>query len=81
MHAGGAYWDPESKARSPTRASRRRVGYCPRTSRRPLIEREEELARIDAALDAAIAGRGATVLIEADAGVGKTSLLVEARAR
>ncbi|HEV2776267.1 MAG TPA: ATP-binding protein, partial [Solirubrobacteraceae bacterium] len=28
-----------------------------------------------------MAGRGATVLIEADAGVGKTSLLAEARAR
>ncbi|MDQ3721766.1 MAG: ATP-binding protein [Actinomycetota bacterium] len=40
-----------------------------------LIEREDELARIDAALEAARAGTGATVLIEAAAGIGKTSLI------
>lgn len=51
------------------------------TSRRSLIEREEELARIDAALGAAKAGAGATVVIEAEAGIGKTSLLEAAGAR
>ena len=40
-----------------------------------LIEREEELARIDAALEAARSGTGATVWIEAAAGIGKTSLI------
>lgn len=40
-----------------------------------LIEREQELARIDAALEAARSGTGATVLIEAAAGIGKTSLI------
>jgi DNA-binding CsgD family transcriptional regulator len=44
-------------------------------SRLPLVEREAEAARIRAAVDAACAGRGSTLLITADPGIGKTVLL------
>jgi DNA-binding CsgD family transcriptional regulator len=47
----------------------------------PLVEREDELARIEAALDAAVAGAGGVLLIEGRAGIGKTSLLGWARSR
>jgi DNA-binding CsgD family transcriptional regulator len=40
-----------------------------------LLEREQELAGLADALDAAEAGRGNVVLLEAPAGLGKTSLL------
>ena len=40
-----------------------------------LLEREAELAELDDALGAAEAGRGNVVLLEAPAGLGKTSLL------
>src|SRR5919106_5625378 len=40
-----------------------------------LLEREQELADLADALDAAQAGRGNVVLLEAPAGLGKTSLL------
>jgi DNA-binding CsgD family transcriptional regulator len=40
-----------------------------------LLEREQELAELAAALDAAEDGRGNVVLLEAAAGLGKTSLL------
>jgi DNA-binding CsgD family transcriptional regulator len=40
-----------------------------------LLEREREVAQLDAAGEAARAGSGATVLIEAAAGMGKTRLL------
>src|ERR671914_789272 len=40
-----------------------------------LLEREQELAELAAALDAAEDGRGNVVLLEAPAGLGKTSLL------
>jgi hypothetical protein len=40
-----------------------------------LLERERELAELADALDAAEAGRGNVVLLEAPAGLGKTSLL------
>ncbi len=40
-----------------------------------LLEREHELAELADALDAAEAGRGNVVLLEAPAGLGKTSLL------
>jgi DNA-binding CsgD family transcriptional regulator/tetratricopeptide (TPR) repeat protein len=44
-----------------------------------LLERERELAEIDAALTEVVAGRGRAVAIEAGAGLGKTRLLHEAR--
>ncbi len=46
----------------------------------PTLERETELDCIAAALDAAAQGRGATVVIEGPAGIGKTRLVADARA-
>lgn len=45
-----------------------------------LLERESELARIRAALDAACAGVGTSIVIEGGAGIGKTALLDATRA-
>jgi DNA-binding CsgD family transcriptional regulator len=44
-----------------------------------ILERESELAAIEAAIDDALAGRGGSLAIEASAGLGKTRLLREAR--
>src|ERR1043165_2953746 len=44
-----------------------------------LLERGEELARIDTALAVARAGRGRLLVIEAEPGMGKTGLLAAAR--
>jgi len=46
-----------------------------------LYEREEELARVDALITAARAGRGGVLLITGSAGIGKTVLLEAARER
>ena len=46
-----------------------------------LLEREDELARIDALLTAARAGRGDVLVITGPAGIGKTVLLEAARER
>jgi DNA-binding CsgD family transcriptional regulator len=46
----------------------------------PLLERSEELARIESALAEARAGRGTFVVVEGPAGIGKTALLAAARA-
>jgi DNA-binding CsgD family transcriptional regulator/tetratricopeptide (TPR) repeat protein len=40
-----------------------------------LLEREDQLRRLEAALDRARQGRGTTVLVSGEAGIGKTSLL------
>ena len=45
------------------------------------MERDDELALLDAVLEAARSGAGATVVIEGPAGIGKTSLLASARVR
>jgi class 3 adenylate cyclase len=46
-----------------------------------LLERAEELAAVDAAIVGAQSGAGKLVVIEGPAGIGKTSLLAEGRAR
>ena len=46
-----------------------------------LYEREDELARVDALMTAAYAGRGGVLLIAGPAGIGKTVLLESARER
>src|SRR5262245_29257052 len=45
-----------------------------------LLERGDELRRIDACLTGACAGAGGTLAIEGPAGIGKTALLTAARA-
>ena len=45
----------------------------------PLLERSEELARIESALAEARSGRGTFVVVEGPAGIGKTALLAAAR--
>jgi DNA-binding SARP family transcriptional activator len=60
----------------PTRRPR-----APRKSPSDLVEREDELRAIEAALDRVAAGEGAIVLFEGPAGIGKTRLLDELRAR
>ena len=44
-----------------------------------LMEREHELARLEAAIAEATSGRGSTVVIEGPPGIGKTALLDHAR--
>ena len=51
------------------------------TAGRTLVERDAELARLDAVLAGARSGEGATLVIEGPAGIGKTSLLASARER
>src|SRR5579884_2760617 len=46
-----------------------------------LLERAEELAAVDVAIGAAKSGSGSFVVIEGPAGIGKTSILAEGRAR
>jgi DNA-binding CsgD family transcriptional regulator len=46
-----------------------------------LLERAEELAAVDAAIASAQSGAGKLIVIEGAAGIGKTSLLAEGRAR
>lgn len=41
----------------------------------PLLEREDELGRIDGLLNAARDGRGGALYLEGEAGIGKSSLL------
>jgi DNA-binding CsgD family transcriptional regulator/exonuclease VII small subunit len=47
----------------------------------PLVEREAELAAVDAALSCAVAGAGSLLIVQGPAGIGKTALLDEARRR
>lgn len=47
----------------------------------PLVEREAELAAVEATLSAAASGTGAMLLVQGPAGIGKTALLDEARRR
>src|SRR5215470_8671591 len=45
----------------------------------PLLERSDELARIESALSEARSGMGTLVVVEGPAGIGKTALLAAAR--
>src|SRR5687767_14452976 len=45
-----------------------------------LLERGEELARIESALAEACSGRGTFVVVEGPAGIGKTAVIAAARA-
>jgi len=47
----------------------------------PLLERSDELERLEAALAAAREGSGVAVIVEGSAGIGKTALLASAHAR
>ncbi|MDN5920197.1 MAG: AAA family ATPase [Pseudonocardia sp.] len=47
----------------------------------PLLEREDEITAVDAAVRRVAGGEGVVVLLEGPAGIGKTGLLVEVRRR
>src|SRR5438046_9798431 len=49
------------------------------TATKPLLERNDELGRIESALAEARTGRGRFVVVEGPAGIGKTALLAAAR--
>jgi DNA-binding CsgD family transcriptional regulator len=49
------------------------------SSLRPLLERDDELSALNAAVESARNGDGQLVAVEGDAGIGKTRLLAEAR--
>jgi class 3 adenylate cyclase/DNA-binding CsgD family transcriptional regulator len=66
------------QARPKPRPMRRRVEV--QVSSAPLLEREAELAALQAVVEAAPAGAGRVVAIEGRAGMGKTRLVAEARA-
>jgi class 3 adenylate cyclase/tetratricopeptide (TPR) repeat protein len=65
------------RAKAKPRPLRRRMDV--QVSRGVLLEREAELAALQAAVDAAAAGTGRFVAIEGRAGMGKTRLVAEAR--
>jgi predicted ATPase len=52
-----------------------------RSAAMTFVGRTRELERLDEALSAAVAGRGSTVLITGEAGIGKTRLVSELAAR
>jgi class 3 adenylate cyclase/tetratricopeptide (TPR) repeat protein len=66
------------RAKTRPRPLRRRTDV--QVSRAPLLEREDDLAALDASVAAAVGGAGRLVLIEGRAGMGKTRLVAEARA-
>jgi hypothetical protein len=56
--------------------------FCRRTAPDALlIERDAEIARLGAAIDAGVAGDGQVLVIDGPAGIGKTALLDVARSR
>ena len=69
-------WSRSSSGRS--RGAEARVRGGP-SAAQPLLEREAELDQLTAALAAARSGAGSLLLIEGPAGIGKTSIIEEAR--
>ncbi|WP_456942617.1 ATP-binding protein [Geodermatophilus sp. SYSU D00525] len=61
--------------------ARATIADVARWDERPLVGRATELATLLAAVDRAVAGRGAAVLVAGDAGVGKSRLLDELAGR
>jgi len=57
------------------------VGPLPQGTETFLLERGDELAAVDSAIVGARTGAGKLIVIEGPAGIGKTSLLAEGRAR
>jgi DNA-binding CsgD family transcriptional regulator/uncharacterized protein YfiM (DUF2279 family) len=57
-----------------------RVETAPAAGASTLLERNEELARIESALEDARSGRGRFLVLEGPAGIGKTALLAATRA-
>lgn len=57
------------------------IGAVPRWDDAPMVGRVTELASLLTSVDRALTGRGGTVLLSGDAGVGKTRLLDELTAR
>ena len=57
------------------------IDAVPRWDDAPIVGRADELARLMAHVDRAVAGRSSAVLLAGDAGVGKTRLLDELTAR
>jgi predicted ATPase len=62
-------------------ARRREPAAALSTSAQFILEREHEVAMVDSLIEAASAGSGRLAAIEGPAGIGKTRLLAEARAR
>src|SRR5215213_7423682 len=62
----------------PLRQPRGALILAPMATRRPLIGRDEERARLERALARALDGDGTFVLVSGDAGIGKTRLVDEA---
>jgi DNA-binding CsgD family transcriptional regulator len=56
-------------------------GAVARLGRSRLLERERELASLDALIEGAVAGEAHVALVEGPAGIGKTRLVAEARRR
>ena len=81
-------WTFRESARPAIRRGDRRdiprmgVGWKPMNvaaATEPLLERKEELARIESALADARTGRGRFVVVDGPAGIGKTAVLAAAR--
>jgi DNA-binding CsgD family transcriptional regulator len=88
----GAHADPLAPSNLSARRRVRLAGYRDRVTRQGsasfatargglLLEREGELASLEALIDEAAAGEARLALIEGPAGIGKTRLVAEARRR
>ncbi|HEV2058223.1 MAG TPA: ATP-binding protein [Solirubrobacteraceae bacterium] len=69
------------RAPPPVRGPSSNLGAITAPGPHALVARSEELARLDAALEAARSGAGVTVAVHGQAGIGKSSLVAAARER